>query len=374
MIDTGLSYQKTNFLSYTEIDWIQLLEKRGYKKFHAAQIMKWIHHRLINDFSEMSDIGKNLRGDLSILGNLNEPAVKEELVSRDGTRKWLIESFSGELFELVYIPEKSRGTLCVSSQVGCALKCDFCSTGKLGFSNNLTTAEIVGQIRIAIRRLAEIYPENKKRNISNIVFMGMGEPLLNLPNVLPALNIIRSDLGYGISKRRVTVSTSGIVPAISVLADKSDVSLAVSLHAPNDRLRESLMPLNKKYPIALLLDALRRYSEKSPQKKEVFVEYTLLKGVNDGFEHAKELALILNGLSCKINLIPFNPFLGSTFKQPSVRRVREFQSILVENGYSVTVRTTRGNDIAAACGQLAGRLFDRETGRSKYREVKLKNI
>ncbi len=374
MIDTGLSYQKTNFLSYTEIDWIQLLEKRGYKKFHAAQIMKWIHHRFINDFSEMSDIGKNLRGDLSILGNLNEPAVKEELVSRDGTRKWLIESFSGELFELVYIPEKSRGTLCVSSQVGCALKCDFCSTGKLGFSNNLTTAEIVGQIRIAIRRLAEIYPENKKRNISNIVFMGMGEPLLNLPNVLPALNIIRSDLGYGISKRRVTVSTSGIVPAISVLADKSDVSLAVSLHAPNDRLRESLMPLNKKYPIALLLDALRRYSEKSPQKKEVFVEYTLLKGVNDGFEHAKELALILNGLSCKINLIPFNPFLGSTFKQPSVRRVREFQSILVENGYSVTVRTTRGNDIAAACGQLAGRLFDRETGRSKYREIKLKNI
>ena len=374
MIDTGLSYQKTNFLSYTEIDWIQLLEKRGYKKFHAAQIMKWIHHRFINDFSEMSDIGKNLRGDLSILGNLNEPAVKEELVSRDGTRKWLIESFSGELFELVYIPEKSRGTLCVSSQVGCALKCDFCSTGKLGFSNNLTTAEIVGQIRIAIRRLAEIYPENKKRNISNIVFMGMGEPLLNLPNVLPALNIIRSDLGYGISKRRVTVSTSGIVPAISVLADKSDVSLAVSLHAPNDRLRESLMPLNKKYPIALLLDALRGYSEKSPQKKEVFVEYTLLKGVNDGFEHAKELALILNGLSCKINLIPFNPFLGSTFKQPSVRRVREFQSILVENGYSVTVRTTRGNDIAAACGQLAGRLFDRETGRSKYREIKLKNI
>ncbi|MEC8299751.1 MAG: 23S rRNA (adenine(2503)-C(2))-methyltransferase RlmN [Pseudomonadota bacterium] len=374
MIDTGLSYQKTNFLSYTEIDWIQLLEKRGYKKFHAAQIMKWIHHRFINDFSEMSDIGKNLRGDLSILGNLNEPAVKEELVSRDGTRKWLIESFSGELFELVYIPEKSRGTLCVSSQVGCALKCDFCSTGKLGFSNNLTTAQIVGQIRIAIRRLAEIYPENKKRNISNIVFMGMGEPLLNLPNVLPALNIIRSDLGYGISKRRVTVSTSGIVPAISVLADKSDVSLAVSLHAPNDRLRESLMPLNKKYPIALLLDALRRYSEKSPQKKEVFVEYTLLKGVNVGFEHAKELALILNGLSCKINLIPFNPFLGSTFKQPSVRRVREFQSILVENGYSVTVRTTRGNDIAAACGQLAGRLFDRETGRSKYREIKLKNI
>ena len=374
MIDTGLSFQKTNFLSYTEIDWIQLLEKRGYKKFHAAQIMKWIHHRFINDFSEMSDIGKNLRDDLSIVGNLNEPAVKEELVSRDGTRKWLIESFSGELFELVYIPEKSRGTLCVSSQVGCALKCDFCSTGKLGFSNNLTTAEIVGQIRIAIRRLAEIYPKNKKRNISNIVFMGMGEPLLNLPNVLPALNIIRSDLGYGISKRRVTVSTSGIVPAISVLADKSDVSLAVSLHAPNDRLRESLMPLNKKYPIALLLDALRRYSEKSPQKKEVFVEYTLLKGVNDGFEHAKELALILNGLSCKINLIPFNPFLGSTFKQPSVRRVREFQSVLVENGYSVTVRTTRGNDIAAACGQLAGRLFDRETGRSKYREIKLKNI
>mgnify|MGYP001285940753 FL=1 len=374
MIDTGLSYQKTNFLSYTEIDWIQLLEKRGYKKFHAAQIMKWIHHRFISDFSEMSDIGKSLRDHLSIVGNLNEPLIKEEFVSRDGTRKWLIESFSGEVFELVYIPEKSRGTLCVSSQVGCALKCDFCSTGKLGFSHNLTTAEIIGQVRIGIRRLAQIYPKNKKRNISNIVFMGMGEPLLNLSNVLPALNIIRSDLGYGISKRRVTVSTSGIVPAISVLADKADVSLAVSLHAPNDRLRESIMPLNKKYPISLLLDACRRYAQKSPQKKEIFIEYTLLKGVNDGFEHAKELALILRGLSCKINLIPFNPFSGSTFKPPSVRRVREFQSVLVENGYSVTVRTTRGNDIAAACGQLAGRLFDRETGRSKYREIKLKNI
>ena len=374
MIDASLSFQKANFLSYTEIDWIQLLDKCGYKKFHAAQIMKWIHHRFINDFSEMSDIGKNLRNHLSMMGNLKEPKVKGEFVSRDGTRKWLIESFSGKLFELVYIPESSRGTLCVSSQVGCALKCDFCSTGKLGFSNNLTAAEIVGQIRIAIRRLSEVYPKNKKRNISNIVFMGMGEPLLNLPNVLPALNIIRSDLGYGISKRRVTVSTSGIVPAISVLADKADVSLAVSLHAPNDRLRESLMPLNKKYPISLLLDACRRYVEKSPKRQEIFVEYTLLKGVNDGYEHAKELSLILKGLSCKINLIPFNPISGSTFKQPSVRRVREFQSTLVKNGYSVTVRTTRGNDIAAACGQLAGRLVDQTTSRPKHKEIKLENI
>ena len=373
MIDASLSLQKTNFLSYTKVDWIELLDKHGYKKFHAAQIMKWIHHRFISDFSEMSDVGKSLRDHLSIVGNLNEPLIKEELVSRDGTRKWLIESFSGEVFELVYIPEKSRGTLCVSSQVGCALKCDFCSTGKLGFSHNLTTAEIIGQVRIGIRRLAEIYPKNNKRNISNIVFMGMGEPLLNLSNVLPALNIIRSDLGYGISKRRVTVSTSGIVPAISVLADKADVSLAVSLHAPNDRLRESIMPLNKKYPISLLLDACRRYAQKSPQKKEIFIEYTLLKGVNDGFEHAKELALILRGLSCKINLIPFNPFSGSTFKPPSVRRVREFQSVLVESGYSVTVRTTRGNDIAAACGQLAGRLVE-QTSKRRYREIELENI
>ena len=373
MIDASLSPEKTNFLGYTERDWIQLLDGQGYKKFHAAQIMKWIHHRFISDFSEMSDVGKNLRDHLSMTGNLKEPRVKEEFVSTDGTRKWLIESFSGKLFELVYIPEKSRGTLCVSSQVGCALKCDFCSTGKLGFINNLTAAEIVAQIRIAIRRLAEIFPENKKRSVSNIVFMGMGEPLLNLPNVLPALDVIRSDLGYGISKRRVTVSTSGIVPAISVLADKADVSLAISLHAPNDRLRDRLMPLNKKYPISLLLEACRAYSEKFSHKKEIFVEYTLLEGVNDGYEHAKELASILKGLSCKINLIPFNPFVGSSFKQPSVGRVREFQSALVANGYSVTVRTTRGNDISAACGQLAG-LIDQTNRHSKYREIKLTNI
>ena len=373
MREANLSLEKINFLGYTESDWIQLLDEWGYKKFHAGQIMKWIHHRFISDFSEMSDIGKNLREHLSMTGNLKEPRVKKEFVSTDGTRKWLIESFSGKLFELVYIPEKSRGTLCVSSQVGCALKCDFCSTGKLGFSNNLTAAEIVAQIRIAIRRLAEIFPENKKRSVSNIVFMGMGEPLLNLPNVLPALDVIRSDLGYGISKRRVTVSTSGIVPAISVLADKADVSLAISLHAPNDRLRDRLMPLNKKYPISLLLGACRAYSESFSHKKEIFVEYTLLEGVNDGYEHAKELASILKGLSCKINLIPFNPFVGSSFKQPSVGRVNEFRSALVANGYSVTVRTTRGNDIAAACGQLAG-LVHQTNRHSKYREIKLTNI
>ncbi|MBA59127.1 MAG: 23S rRNA (adenine(2503)-C(2))-methyltransferase RlmN [Gammaproteobacteria bacterium] len=362
----------TNYLGFTEKDWIELLEECGAKRFHASQIMKWIHHRFIKDFSEMSDIGKEFRDYLVEKGTLLEPKVRAEFVSKDGTRKWLIQSFSGSLFELVYIPEQDRGTLCVSSQVGCVLDCDFCSTGKQGFSNNLTSAEIVGQIRIAIRKLSEIYPR-RKRNVTNVVFMGMGEPLLNLDNILPALDLIRSDLGYGISKRKVTVSTAGIVPAIKSLAENADVSLAVSLHAPNDELRDQLMPVNKKYPLADLLEACREYAKKFSDKRPIFVEYTLLKGINDNFDNAKELCSILRDLPCKINLIPFNSFPGSAFKQPSSRRVREFQSILVEKGYSVTVRTTRGSDIQAACGQLVGRVSDRTNRQAKYGEISLVN-
>ena len=364
--------EPTNYLGFTEKDWIELLEERGAKRFHASQIMKWIHHRFISDFSEMSDIGKDLRDHLIEKGTLLEPKVRAEFVSKDGTRKWLIESFSGSLFELVYIPEQDRGTLCVSSQVGCVLDCDFCSTGKQGFSNNLTSAEIVGQIRIAIRKLSEVFPR-RKRNVTNVVFMGMGEPLLNMDNILPALDLIRSDLGYGISKRKVTVSTAGIVPAIKSLAENADVSLAVSLHAPNDELRDRLMPVNKKYPLADLLEACREYAQKFSEKRPIFVEYTLLKGINDNFDNAKELCSILRDLPCKINLIPFNPFPGSVFKQPSSRRVREFQSILVEKGYSVTVRTTRGSDIQAACGQLVGRVSDRTNRQAKYGEISLVN-
>ena len=320
----------------------------------------------------MTSLSIKFREGLKKFFTLQRPKLNKEQHSSDGTIKWLIKLADGNLVETVYIPEENRGTLCVSSQVGCTLNCKFCHTGTQKLVKNLSTEEIVSQLMIARDRLSD-WTTNENRKISNIVFMGMGEPLLNLPNVLPALDVIRSDLGYGISKRRVTVSTSGIVPAISVLADKADVSLAISLHAPNDRLRDRLMPLNKKYPISLLLDACRAYSEKFSQKKEIFIEYTLLEGVNDGYEHAKELASILKGLSCKINLIPFNPFVGSSFKQPSVGRVREFRSALVANGYSVTVRTTRGNDIAAACGQLAG-LVDQKNRHPEEREIKLTNI
>ena len=365
-MDTASSAQ--NYLGYTQSDWKDLLASLSEKPFHASQIMKWIHHRFVSDFSEMTDISKSLREYLQTHGEITDPAIHEELVSTDGTRKWLIRAASGSLIETVFIPEDSRGTLCVSSQVGCALDCSFCSTGKQGFNSNLTTAEIIGQLRIAMRRLAEVYPE-RTRTVTNVVMMGMGEPLLNLDNVLPAVELMMDDLGYGISKRKVTISTSGVVPGIETLIKTTDASLAISLHAPTDELRNQLVPINKKYPIAMLLDACTRYARNLGEKRTITVEYTLMDGINDQPEHSAQLSRLLEGFPCKINLIPFNPFPGTSYQRPRMIAVRKFQEKLVKDGYSVTVRTTRGDDIQAACGQLVGQVADRTSRQAKYRRI-----
>lgn len=359
--------QRTNFLGYTQEMWRELLADLGEKPFHAAQVMKWIHHRMVDDFANMTDISKKLRQHLAEQGCLEEPEVAKELVSTDGTRKWLIRSASGSLVETVFIPEDSRGTLCVSSQVGCALDCSFCSTGKQGFNSNLTAAEIIGQVRIAMRRLAEVYPD-RTRTVTNVVMMGMGEPLLNIDNVLPAVELMMDDLGYGISKRKVTISTAGVVPGIEKLCESTDVSLAISLHAPNDELRNQLVPINKKYNIETLLEVCSRYARNLGEKRTVTVEYTVIDDVNDKPEHAEQLSRLLQGFPCKINLIPFNPFPGTDYERPNMKAVRTFQDRLVADGYSVTVRTTRGDDIQAACGQLVGQVADKTSRQARYND------
>ena len=362
-----LSDQRVNYLGYTQAMWRDLLVEMDEKPFHAIQLMKWIHHRLLDDFTKMTDISKKLRQHLAEHGCLDEPEVVKELVSKDGTRKWLIRSSVGSFIETVFIPENNRGTLCVSSQVGCALDCSFCSTGKQGFNSNLTSGEIIGQLRIAIRRLAEAYPD-RSRVISNIVMMGMGEPLLNTDNVLPAVELMMDDLGYGISKRKVTVSTAGVVPGIEKLRETTDVSLAISLHAPNDELRNQLVPINKKYNIKTLLESCSRYARNLGEKRSVTVEYTLIHGVNDRVEHSRQLCRLLREFPCKINLIPFNPFPGTEYQRPTMGAVKAFQDQLVKSGYSVTIRATRGDDIQAACGQLVGQVADK-TKRQKYKRI-----
>ena len=359
---------KLNLLGQGREQMEALMEMLGEKKFRAGQIMKWIHHHFLDDFEVMTDLSKSLRAKLTEIAEIREPEVVGESVSADGTRKWLVKSASGSSVETVFIPEEGRGTLCVSSQVGCVVDCKFCSTGKQGFDSNLTASEIIGQLRMAIRRLAKVYPD-RPRVVTNIVMMGMGEPLLNFANVTRAVDIMMDDLGYGISKRRVTISTSGIVPAIYKLAETTDASLAISLHAPNDELRNQLVPVNRKYPIADLLSACRKYAENFGEKRTVTVEYVLLAGVNDQPQHAQELAQLLADFPCKINLIPFNPFPGSGYRRPSMISVRKFQDRLVKAGHSVTVRTTRGQDILAACGQLAGEVQDRTRRQEKYRRI-----
>jgi 23S rRNA (adenine2503-C2)-methyltransferase len=365
---TSPASQPVNYLGYTQDMWRELLAELGEKPFHATQIMKWIHHRSVDDFESMTDISKSLRTWLSEHGTLEEPDVFKELISTDGTRKWLIRAASGSLIETVFIPEDSRGTLCVSSQVGCALDCSFCSTGKQGFNSNLTTAEIIGQLRIALRTLAACYPD-RKRTVTNVVMMGMGEPLLNIDSVLPAVDLMMDDLGYGISKRKVTVSTAGVIPGIEKLCETTDVSLAISLHAPNNVLRDQLVPINKKYPIEKLLEVCARYARNLGEKRTVTVEYTVIDGVNDQKVHALELSRLLRGFPCKINLIPFNPFPGTSYRRPTMQAVRAFQDRLVTDGYSVTVRTTRGDDIQAACGQLVGQVADKTRRQAHYKRI-----
>ena len=339
----------------------------GEKKFRAQQVLKWIHHAGVIDIGVMTNLGKALREKLLAIAEVRPPEIVSEHDSSDGTRKWIIRVDGGGLVEAVLIPEGGRATLCVSSQVGCSLDCSFCSTGKQGFQRDLTAAEIIGQVWLAINSYDAFQP-GSARVVTNVVMMGMGEPLLNFDNVVAAMDLMLEDLAYGLSKRRVTLSTSGVVPALDKLAEVSEVSLAISLHAPNDELRSQLVPINRKYPIAMLLQSARNYIDaQSDKKRVVTVEYTLMAGINDQQEHARDLAVLLADFPCKINLIPFNAFPQSGYERPSGNAVSRFWQVLVDAGFVVTVRTTRGDDIDAACGQLVGQVVDRTKRSERHR-------
>ncbi len=360
---------KVNLLGLTQPQLESFFESIGEKRFRAGQVMKWIHHFGIDDFDAMSNLGKALKEKLKATAEIRGPEIVSEDISRDGTRKWVIRVASGSCVETVYIPQNGRGTLCVSSQAGCALDCSFCSTGKQGFNSNLTAAEVIGQVWIANKSFGTV-PAKIDRAITNVVMMGMGEPLLNFDNVVAAMRIMMDDLGYGISKRKVTLSTSGVVPMIEELAKHIDVSLALSLHAPNDELRNELVPINRKYPLAMLLDACQRYIGQLGEKRVLTIEYTLLKDVNDLPEHAHQMIELLRNVPCKINLIPFNPFPHSGYERPSKNATRRFQELLQQAGFNVTVRITRGDDIDAACGQLVGQVMDRTRRSQRYIAVR----
>ncbi len=401
---------KTNLLGLTRAELQAFVEGMGEKPFRARQLMKWLYKHTVSDFDEMTDLAKTFRAKLKDLAEVRVPEIKLTQVSADGTRKWLLamDSANGgrrapggdassaqgssdlqptadglqpnlQAIEMVFIPEPDRGTLCISSQVGCAMDCTFCSTAQQGFNRNLTAAEIVGQVWLANRELgfgrggqpeesrlhslpAEDGQEASRRVITNVVFMGMGEPLANYRNVVPAAEILMDDLGFDISRRRVTVSTSGLVPQMRRLADETNCALAVSLHAPNDALRDELVPINRRHPIAELLDACWHYVEKQNARSITF-EYVMLDGVNDKPEHAHELVRLLRGRPAKLNLIPFNPFPQTRYRRSSAAAIERFRDILNANGVIATTRRTRGDDIDAACGQLVGRVNDRTTVR-----------
>ncbi len=336
------------------------VESLGEKPFRARQLLRWIHRRGAGGFDAMTDLAKSLRGKLAERAAIAAPVVVRDATSADGTRKWLLDVGQGNAIETVFIPEDDRGTLCVSSQAGCAVNCVFCSTGRQGFNRNLTTGEIVGQLWLAehaLRAARGLSAENE-RVISNVVLMGMGEPLQNYDAVVPALRLMLDDDAYGLSRRRVTVSTSGMVPQIDRLAADCPVALAVSLHAPNDALRDALVPLNRKYPLRELLAACRRYLRSAPRDFITF-EYVMLDGVNDADAHARELIALTADVPCKFNLIPFNPFPGAGLRRSPAERIRAFAQILADAGIVTTTRKTRGDDIDAACGQLAGAVRDR---------------
>jgi 23S rRNA (adenine2503-C2)-methyltransferase len=332
----------------------------GEKPFRARQLQRWIHHYGASRFDAMSDLAKSLREKLATRAEIRAPAAITDNLSADGTRKWLLDVGEGNAVETVYIPEETRGTLCVSSQAGCAVNCRFCSTGKQGFSRNLSTGEIIGQLWMAEFAMREQLGRGPKddRVISNVVMMGMGEPLLNYDAVVPAMRLMLDDNAYGLSRRRVTLSTSGVVPMMDRLSKDLPVALAVSLHASNDALRDVLVPLNKKYPLAELMAACRRYLEFAPRDFITF-EYCMLDGVNDGVEHARELLKLVADVPCKFNLIPFNPFPESGLKRSNNEQIRRFAQVLMDAGIVTTIRKTRGDDIDAACGQLAGEVKDR---------------
>ncbi len=344
----------------------------GEARYRAEQVMKWIYHRHVTDFAEMTDLGKPLRAKLIAACVVEPPKVLFEKPSVDGTHKWLLGMDGGNAIEAVFIPDKGRGTLCVSSQVGCGLACTFCSTGTQGFNRNLSSAEIIGQVWVAAKHLGNV--PHKQRKLTNVVMMGMGEPLLNFDNVVRAMGIMRDDLGFGLANKRVTLSTAGLVPMIDKLSVESDVSLAVSLHAPTDELRTQLVPLNKKYPIAELMEACVRYAQRKPRTSITF-EYTMMKGINDRPEHARALAKLMRSMdaklqranAAKVNLIPFNPFPGTSYERSDESDIRNFQSLLLDNQVLTMVRRTRGDDIDAACGQLKGQVLDRTRRQEAFR-------
>lgn len=359
--------QKVNLLGLTQEKLELFFEQMGEKRFRATQVLKWIHQLGVTDFAEMTNISKVLRTRLAEVAEVRLPEIMQQHDSADGTRKFLIRVSGGSAIETVFIPDGERGTLCVSSQVGCSLDCSFCATGKQGFNRDLSSHEIIAQIWLAAKSFGQLR-ENGPRRITNVVFMGMGEPLLNFDNVVDAVNIMMHDYCYGISKRRVTISTSGVVPALDRLGQYTDACLAISLHAPNDPLRNELVPINKKYPIAVLLASAKRYIQGLPDShRKITIEYTLIDQLNDRPEHAYELAELLRDIPVKINLIPFNPFALSGYKKVSNNAMRRFQKILMDAGYTATVRTTRGDDIAAACGQLAGQVNDKTRRSERYR-------
>lgn len=351
--------EQTNLLNYTRLELKNLMIHLGFKAYHGDQIFKWIHGNGIIDFNQMTNLSKNLRDLLLNNYQILLPNVINSSISNDGTNKWLVAVAGKSIVETVLIPQAGRNTLCISSQAGCTLNCDFCHTGKQGFSTNLTTAEIIGQLWLAKFKF--------NHNITNVVMMGMGEPLLNFSAVHPALTMMRDEMGYHLPRKRVTVSTAGVVPMIYKLADSSEVSLAISLHAPTDDLRNILVPLNKKYPIKELIEACKYFVKVQDfSKSRITIEYVMLQGVNDSILHAKQLGKLLQQIPCKINLIPFNPFNGANYKTSSLDDIKKFSQTLMQAGFIVTIRLTRGQDIEAACGQLAGKIQDRTKRNARF--------
>lgn len=355
--------EKTNLLDFNRAGLEAFFAARGEKPFRARQLMQWVHQRGVVDFARMTDLSKSLRAWLEAECRVATPRIIEQHRSNDGTRKWLLAVDGGDnAIECVLIPEKSRMTLCVSSQVGCMLNCSFCSTAKQGFNRNLTTAEIIGQVHLVHHQLlAEAQP-----GVTNVVMMGMGEPLLNFDAVIAAVDLMTDDFGYALSKRRVTISTAGVVPAMERLADVTDVALAVSLHAPDDELREQLVPLNRKYPLRELLRACRSYVD--GYNRKITFEYVMLDGVNDSLEHARRLVALIGGIPCKLNLIPFNPYPHAIYRPSAPAAIDRFRDFVAGKGIVTVTRRPRGDDIDAACGQLVGAFQDRSRRSARYRQ------
>ena len=368
MIESSLETERTNLFGVSRDQLAELLRRIDDRPYRANQVLKWLYHEREFNVSAMTNLSKAFRAELASLTDITLPSANHESVSSDGTAKWIVESIDGGAVESVLIPDGRRNTLCISSQRGCSLDCTFCATGKQGFGGNLRVEDMVGQALLVCDWLAQ---DERRGELTNVVFMGMGEPLLNFDSAMTASDIFMDDLAFGLSKRRVTISTAGVVPRILDMCGRTEASLAVSLHAPNDELRDYLVPINRKYPISDLLEACRKYLASLGDRRIVTFEYTLIEGVNDSDEIARDLAKLLRDFRCKLNLIQFNPIEGSELKRPSLERLRSFQKILMDRKIMVTHRKTRGLDIDAACGQLVGKFSDRTRRRERYGKLQI---